>query len=98
MFEGRSCKNEISNLQVAPAELEALLRTHPNISEAGVVGIPDDRYGELPKAFVVLKEKDKTTPEEIQNFIKGKVSEFKELRGKFKFHTLRRYSKILINY
>lgn len=67
--------------QVAPAELEALLRTHPNVEEAGVIGIPDERAGEVPKAFVVLKNKGQTKPEEIQNFIKGKVSEFKELRG-----------------
>lgn len=67
--------------QVAPAELEALLRTHPNIQEAGVIGIPNERYGEVPKAFVVLKNKGSTSVEEIQNFVKEKVSEFKQLRG-----------------
>ena len=67
--------------QVAPAELEALLRTHPNVLEAGVVGVKHERYGEVPKAFVVLKNKDESKPEDIQNFMKGKISEFKELRG-----------------
>ncbi|XP_016841715.1 4-coumarate--CoA ligase 1 [Nasonia vitripennis] len=76
---------KVKGYQVAPAELEALLRTHPNVEEAGVIGIPDERAGEVPKAFVVLKNKGETKPEEIQNFIKGKVSEFKELRGGVQF-------------
>lgn len=41
--------------QVAPAELEALLRTHPAVADAAVVGVPDTACGELPKAFVVLR-------------------------------------------
>jgi acyl-CoA synthetase (AMP-forming)/AMP-acid ligase II len=39
--------------QVAPAQLEALLSTHPAVVEAGVVGIPDEDAGELPVAYVV---------------------------------------------
>ncbi|CAB0040169.1 unnamed protein product [Trichogramma brassicae] len=76
---------KVKGFQVAPAELEALIRTHPNVEEAGVVGIPDDRSGEVPMAFVVLKEKGATKAEEIQDFVKGKVSEFKELRGGVRF-------------
>ncbi|KAL7286409.1 hypothetical protein TKK_0019359 [Trichogramma kaykai] len=76
---------KVKGFQVAPAELEALIRTHPNVEEAGVVGIPDDRSGEVPMAFVVLKEKGATKTEEIQDFVKGKVSEFKELRGGVRF-------------
>ncbi|MDB3935568.1 AMP-binding protein [Granulosicoccus sp.] len=40
--------------QVAPAELEALLITHPDVADAAVVGIPDEEAGELPKAFLVF--------------------------------------------
>jgi 4-coumarate--CoA ligase len=43
--------------QVAPAELEALLLTHPNIVDAAVTGIHDDYSGELPRAYVVRREK-----------------------------------------
>ena len=39
--------------QVAPAELEAILITHPQVADCAVIGIPDDEAGELPKAFVV---------------------------------------------
>ncbi|XP_014212779.1 4-coumarate--CoA ligase 1-like [Copidosoma floridanum] len=76
---------KVKGFQVAPAELEAILREHPNIAEAGVVGIPDERCGEVPRAFVVLKNKGQTSAEEIQNFVKGKVSKFKELQGGVQF-------------
>ena len=42
-----------SNLQVAPAELEDLLRTLPGVADVAVIGIPDERVGELPRAYVV---------------------------------------------
>lgn len=68
--------------QVPPAELEALIKRHPNVIEAAVVGIPNERFGEIPKAFVILKEGTKTTDDDIKNFVKDKVSEYKQLRGK----------------
>jgi 4-coumarate--CoA ligase len=40
--------------QVPPAELEAVLVTHPAVSDAAVIGIPDEEAGELPKAFITL--------------------------------------------
>ena len=42
-------------MQMAPAELEALLLTHPAIADAAVVPLPDEEAGEVPKAFVVLR-------------------------------------------
>lgn len=72
---------KVKGFQVAPAELEAHLRSHPSVLEAAVIGVPHERYGEVPKAFVVLKGNAILKPEELQDFIKGKVSEFKELRG-----------------
>jgi acyl-coenzyme A synthetase/AMP-(fatty) acid ligase len=39
--------------QVAPAELEAILITHPQVADCAVIGVPDEEAGELPKAFVV---------------------------------------------
>jgi acyl-CoA synthetase (AMP-forming)/AMP-acid ligase II len=47
---------KVDGYQVAPAELEALLLTHPGIVDAAVVGRPDERHGELPVAYVVAAE------------------------------------------
>ena len=69
--------------QVAPAELESLLLTHPAVVDAAVIGIPDDRDGELPRAFIKLRPNTKVTGEEIQDFVKGSVifEWFKNFRG-----------------
>ncbi|XP_012274155.1 4-coumarate--CoA ligase 1 [Orussus abietinus] len=72
---------KVKGFQVPPAELEALLRTHPDIEEAAVIGVPDERCGEVPRAFVMKKKESKLTEEEIQNFVKKQVAEFKQLRG-----------------
>jgi 4-coumarate--CoA ligase len=66
--------------QVPPAELEALLITHPAVADVAVIGVPDDEAGELPKAFVVLKEGASATAEELQSFVKEKVASYKQVR------------------
>lgn len=58
--------------QVAPAELEALLLTHPDIDDAAVIGIPDLDSGELPRAYVVTKPGSKRlTVEQVKSFVAG---------------------------
>ena len=47
---------KVRGYQVAPAELEALLLTHPAVTDACVIPVPDEEAGERPKAFVVLRE------------------------------------------
>jgi acyl-CoA synthetase (AMP-forming)/AMP-acid ligase II len=44
---------KVKGFQVAPAELEAILRSHPAVADAAVIGVPDRRAGERPKAYVV---------------------------------------------
>jgi len=56
---------------VAPAELEALLLTHPSIKDAAVIGLPDEDAGELPLAYVVRKEGKNVTEEEVKQFVAG---------------------------
>jgi acyl-CoA synthetase (AMP-forming)/AMP-acid ligase II len=46
---------KVKGMQVAPAELEAILLTHPAVADAAVIPVPDEKAGERPKAFVVLK-------------------------------------------
>ena len=64
--------------QVAPAELEAILVSHPSIGDAAVIPSPDEEAGEVPKAFVVLKEN--ISPEEILAFVAGEVAPHKKIR------------------
>nr|6ABH_A Chain A, Red-bioluminescence eliciting luciferase [Phrixothrix hirtus]6ABH_B Chain B, Red-bioluminescence eliciting luciferase [Phrixothrix hirtus]6ABH_C Chain C, Red-bioluminescence eliciting luciferase [Phrixothrix hirtus]6ABH_D Chain D, Red-bioluminescence eliciting luciferase [Phrixothrix hirtus]6ABH_E Chain E, Red-bioluminescence eliciting luciferase [Phrixothrix hirtus]6ABH_F Chain F, Red-bioluminescence eliciting luciferase [Phrixothrix hirtus]6ABH_G Chain G, Red-bioluminescence eli len=67
--------------QVAPAELENLLLQHPNISDAGVIGIPDEFAGQLPSACVVLEPGKTMTEKEVQDYIAELVTTTKHLRG-----------------
>jgi long-chain acyl-CoA synthetase len=65
---------------VAPAELEALLHHHPLVADVAVVPKADPEAGEIPKAFIVLKDGESAEPEEILEFVRGKVAGFKEIR------------------
>lgn len=71
--------------QVAPAELEGLLLSNPKIKDAGVIGIPDERAGELPLAFVVKQPGANLTESEVKNFVAKNVSNSKWLRGGVRF-------------
>ena len=64
--------------QVAPAELEALLLSHPKIADVAVIGVLDDEGEEVPKAFVVLKEP--ASPDEIMEFVAARVAPHKKVR------------------
>ena len=66
--------------QVPPAELEALLLTHPQIADAAVIGLPDDEAGEIPAAYVVLKAGQDTTAADIQRFVADQVASYKQIR------------------
>jgi acyl-CoA synthetase (AMP-forming)/AMP-acid ligase II len=69
---------------VAPAELEALLLTHPAVADAAVVPAPDGEAGEIPKAFVVLKPGAALTaeaaPEELIGYVAARVAPHKKIR------------------
>ena len=63
--------------QVAPAELEALLLEHSLIADAAVIGIPDERAGERPKAFVVRHAGSELTAEDVIKFVAEHASDYK---------------------
>jgi acyl-coenzyme A synthetase/AMP-(fatty) acid ligase len=66
--------------QVAPAELEALLLTHPSVADCAVVPVEDDEAGEIPVGYVVYKEGMEETPETIMGFIAQQVAPQKKIR------------------
>src|SRR5712692_4244362 len=65
--------------QVAPAELEAILLTHPAVADAAVIPCKDDEAGEVPKAFVVVKSE--TSAAAIMDFVAVRVSPHKKIRA-----------------
>jgi len=65
---------------VYPRELEDLLYEHPAVKMCAVVGKPDPVAGEIPKAFIVLKEGMEATEEEIIAFVKERISPYKRIR------------------
>ncbi len=67
-----------NGFQVPPAELEAILITHPAIADCAVIGVPDEGAGELPKAFVVVS--GDVTDDEIMAFVAEQVSPQKRIR------------------
>ena len=66
--------------QVAPAELEALLLTHPAVADSAVIPVQELESGEIPKAFVVLKPEHEATAQEIMDYVAGQVATYKQIR------------------
>jgi acyl-CoA synthetase (AMP-forming)/AMP-acid ligase II len=69
---------KVDGTQVPPAELELVLREHPAVRDAAVVGRPHPRAGEVPVAYVVLA--GPATPEELISFAAPRLSAHKQLR------------------
>ena len=66
--------------QVAPAELEALLLTHPSVADAAVIPVPDEEAGEIPKAFVVKRPGLELGEDELMAWVAEHVSPQKKIR------------------
>lgn len=71
---------KVKGNQVAPAELEAVLLERHDVVDAAVVGVTI-KGEELPRAYVVLAEGSRATPEEVAEWMAGKVARHKQLRG-----------------
>jgi acyl-CoA synthetase (AMP-forming)/AMP-acid ligase II len=65
--------------QVAPAELEAVLLSHPAVADAAVVSSPDEEAGEVPKAFIVLRSE--ATADELMAYVAARVAPYKKVRA-----------------
>ncbi|MFW9848586.1 MAG: long-chain fatty acid--CoA ligase [Candidatus Thorarchaeota archaeon] len=62
---------------VFPTEIEEVLYKHPKISESAVIGVPDEKWGEVGKAFIVLKSGESLTEDEVKKYFEGKLARFK---------------------
>ena len=70
--------------QVAPASLEDILLRHEAVADVGVIGVPDEEAGELPRAYVVKKAGKEITESDLQDFVTGDAEICQ--RSLFKFY------------
>jgi fatty-acyl-CoA synthase len=62
---------------VYPAEIEKVLLGHPGITDAAVVAVPDKKWSEVGKAFIVTRDGKSVEPDEIYQFLKDKLAKYK---------------------
>ncbi|KAJ8754372.1 hypothetical protein K2173_002823 [Erythroxylum novogranatense] len=66
--------------QIAPADLEAVLSSHPEIFDVAVTAAADEEYDEIPVAFVVKRHESKLTEEEVIDYVTKQVAPYKKVR------------------
>lgn len=69
---------KVKGFQVSPSELEDVIRRHPGVVDVGVIGVPDDRAGELPRAYIVRKSRN-VLEHSIVEFVEERVAPHKRL-------------------
>ncbi|WP_188190073.1 acyl-CoA synthetase [Nonomuraea sp. SYSU D8015] len=62
---------------IYPAEVESVLYGHPAVAECAVIGVPDDRWGEVGKALVILRPGATADADELLKYLEGRVARFK---------------------
>ena len=62
---------------ISSIEIEQVLAEHPSIMEVAVTAMPDEYYGERPKAFVTLKQGEEASEDELIDFVKERIARFK---------------------
>ena len=87
-----------SGENVAAGEVEAVIKDHPKVADAAVIGVPDEMRDESIKAFVILKDGKSATAEEIIDYCAARLSKFRvpeyvEMRKEFPRHVSREDSE-----
>jgi long-chain acyl-CoA synthetase len=71
---------KVNGFQVAPAELEAVLHSHPAVLDCAVFGLPDERAGEVPVAAVQLTQREAVSTDELRELVASSLATYKQLR------------------
>jgi len=66
---------------ISSVEVEGVLLRHPAVQEVAIVGLPDEKWGETPHGFVVFREGQSATEEELVGFVREQLAHFKAPRG-----------------
>jgi acyl-CoA synthetase (AMP-forming)/AMP-acid ligase II len=62
---------------VYPAEIESVLFAHPAVAECAVIGVPDEKWGEVGRAFVVQRPGNTASPQDLKDFLTGRIAKYK---------------------
>lgn len=81
---------KVRGFQVAPAELEGVLLSHPNVSDSAVIGVTaggvaGEQGTELPRAYVVLKQGSRIGEADLQSYMRERLAGYKQLVGGVRF-------------
>ena len=71
----------VGGFNVYPAEVEQMLADHPKILQAAIIGMPDERLGEVPEAYVILRPDETLSEEEIIAWSRDNMANFKVPRS-----------------
>ena len=66
---------------ISPEEIEGVLHSHPKVDEAAVIGVPDEEWGEVPMAVIVVKKGEESTAEELMEYCRANLASFKRPRS-----------------
>ncbi|XP_044255601.1 probable 4-coumarate--CoA ligase 1 [Tribolium madens] len=72
---------KVKGFQVAPAELEEIIRDFPNVEDAAVIGVSHPTQGEAPRAYIVPKKNTNVNTKDLEEYFKNKVAHYKHLKG-----------------
>ncbi|XP_011867811.1 PREDICTED: 4-coumarate--CoA ligase 1 [Vollenhovia emeryi] len=70
---------KVKGYQVAPTEIEEVIRNYHHVQDVAVIGVAHENYGEIPKAFVVPKVGVRIDENELKNFVAQRVAKYKQL-------------------
>ncbi|CAH1173699.1 unnamed protein product [Phaedon cochleariae] len=72
---------KVKGFQVAPAELEEIVRNFPDVTDAAVIGVPDPKVGEVPRVYIVTRPGAKIDFDKLNEHVNSKVANYKQLKG-----------------